>query len=715
MAHKARSRTDVRARLLILKLDGMKPLFNKYLLKTLLITLFATLCTVGKTSAQEVSDETAIDAVIEMIVEPDGENEAEAEELKEMLSDMAESKIDINRATRRQLEMLPFLSPLQVENLLYYVYAYGPMQSLDELLIVEGIDRHTAQLLRTFLTAGSGATATATTLAQMFRHGHSRLTSKVRRTLNDKKGYADVDEATRQQFPGSYYVGSPFYNSVKYAYSYRDMMSIGVTAEKDAGEQFFKGSNAKGYDFYSAHFFVRDIGIVKALAIGDYKASFGRGLVVSNDYYMGKNVYMSSLHNRKGGLRRHSSTDENNFLRGAGVTLGWERLELTTFYSFRRLDATVENSLISALKNDGYHRLRRDLDARNAVANHVIGSNLTYQGRFFNTGLTIVGDFFNKPFTRGDAPYRAFYPEGKRFFNASLSYSFRWRNIFAGGETAVDGRGNFATINSIDIYPASGYRLYLMQRHFGKGYVAHHSRTMSSNGQTRNEKGLSCGIEVTAIRSLDISLAVDCYAHPWLRYGIDRPSSGSEIMARAVYVPRQDLTFRAYYRRKSTERDHAGDDGSQWPAWTHTDKLRAGLVYTGCKTFEIKTDIDCCIASRQGQGKSRGIALTQSASCHIPHTPLRVAAVFSLFDTDNYDSRIYIPTKNLPQTFYYPAVYGQGTYFSLLAQCNIGASVSIALNCALTAFDHTDTVGSGPEEINGNIRSEVAAFVNIRF
>ena len=56
-------------------------------------------------------------------------------------------------------------------------------------------------------------------------------------------------------------------------------MSIGFTMEKDAGEEFFKGKQSTGFDFYSAHCYIRNLGILKSLAIGDYHVSFGQGLI----------------------------------------------------------------------------------------------------------------------------------------------------------------------------------------------------------------------------------------------------------------------------------------------------------------------------------------------------------------------------------------------------------------------------------------------------
>ena len=37
----------------------------------------------------------------------------------------------------------------------------------------------------------------------------------------------------------------------------------------------------KGYDFYSAHLFLKDINWLKSLAIGDYKMSFGQSVIMN--------------------------------------------------------------------------------------------------------------------------------------------------------------------------------------------------------------------------------------------------------------------------------------------------------------------------------------------------------------------------------------------------------------------------------------------------
>lgn len=88
--------------------------------------------------------------------------------------------------------------------------------------------------------------------------------------------------------PNKQYLGYGYYHNLRYSFHYRDQIYAGITAEKDAGEPFFTGQNKKGYDFYSLYLLIRNIGHIKTLALGNYRVSYGYGLVINTDFGMGK-------------------------------------------------------------------------------------------------------------------------------------------------------------------------------------------------------------------------------------------------------------------------------------------------------------------------------------------------------------------------------------------------------------------------------------------
>jgi len=74
-----------------------------------------------------------------ILLEEMAENEMDTEQWEEVLTELANNPIPLNNASREMLESIPILNADQVENLSYYLYRYGPMQSLSELMLVEGM------------------------------------------------------------------------------------------------------------------------------------------------------------------------------------------------------------------------------------------------------------------------------------------------------------------------------------------------------------------------------------------------------------------------------------------------------------------------------------------------------------------------------------------------------------------------------------------------
>ena len=79
---------------------------------------------------------------------------------------------------------------------------------------------------------------------------------------------------------------------------------------------------------------------------------------------------------------------------------------------------------------------------------------------------------------------------------------------------------------------------------------------------------------------------------------------------------------------------------------------------------------------------------------------------FSLFDTDNYDTRQFIYERDLLYVYSIPAFYNTGVKYYILAKYNVSDSASLWVKFAQTKYFGSDTVGSGLEEINGNTKTD---------
>ena len=89
-------------------------------------------------------------------------------------------------------------------------------------------------------------------------------------------------EEVLEKYPNRKYYGNPVYHNLRYRFQYRNQLYMGLTAEKRCRRAFsFVNTIKKDYDLYSAYFFLQDVKKLKSLAIGNYRVSFGYGLVIN--------------------------------------------------------------------------------------------------------------------------------------------------------------------------------------------------------------------------------------------------------------------------------------------------------------------------------------------------------------------------------------------------------------------------------------------------
>src|SRR6185312_6774488 len=283
-----------------------------------------------------------------------------------------------------------------------------------------------------------------------FKNGNSTLLFRAAQTLEKSKGYL-LDRSTANNF----YPGSPHKMLLRYKYKSGNALQYGLTAEKDAGEEFFRGAQKNGFDFYSAHFFVRDIGIIKSLAIGDFSVNMGQGLIQWQSLAVGKGAEITNTKRQSEVLKPYNSAGEIVFNRGVGITLQKKNLEATGFVSYRKLDAGFNTDTLDAidhitsLQSSGYHRTTSEIAAKGIQRQLTFGGNVSFSNEKFHIGTNAVHYDFEYPITKADYLYNKFGISGKRAGNYSLDYSYTYKNMHFFGEAAIDEEFDKAFINGL--------------------------------------------------------------------------------------------------------------------------------------------------------------------------------------------------------------------------------------------------------------------------
>lgn len=627
------------------------------------------------------------------------------DELEE-LSRRLQEPVNVNTATKRQLEQFPFLTDIQIENLLAYVYIHGQMQTIYELQLVEEMDKRTIDLLLPFVCVQAVEEG----------RGYPALKSILKFGKHEALARLDIPFYTRKGYEKNYQ-GPSLYHSLRYSFRYSDYLQMGVTAEKDAGEPMFALHNRKGYDYYSLYFLIKNLGRLKALALGNYRLSFGQGLVLSTDFRLGKTFSMSTAEYRVGGIRKHGSTDEYNYFRGAAATVGiFSSLEFSAFYSHRFMDGVVKDGDIISIYKTGLHRTEKEADKADALALQLMGGNVTYEKDALKVGVTGIYYFFDRPYEPKLDKYAKYNLHGNGFYNAGLDYKYRLGRLTWVGEAAT-GKQGYALLNQLKYNISSDYRLLLVHRYYSHDYWALFGRSFGESSTPQNENGWYLAAEATPFAHWRFFVSMDMFSFPWWKYRISKPSKGVDVMFQSTYTPRKNLSMYLDYRYKRKDRDVTGTSGAViQPVYHH--KLRYRLTYmTGSFTFRTTVDYNH-FRQQDGEGyrfgRSQGYQCTQSCSYAFSF-PLSVSLQGTWFHTDDYDSRIYASERGLLYTFYTPSFYGRGFRCSAHLRYDLNKTFMFLAKFGQTVYQDRETIGSGNDEIPGNSKADLQMQLCIKF
>ena len=679
-----------------------------------LIACFSIFLPVNKLSAQE-----SWESIIEQLMNNNDEiSSSNWQSLMEDLAELKEHPVNINSATKEQLERFPFLSDGMVENILDYIRRYGPMLTDKELLMVKDMDIPTARVLKLFITFQQPEKEKyIPTLKNVLKYGKQELSTRVDIPLYTRAGYQPFTSEYIKENPNKRYLGKSFYHNVRYQFHYSDKVYVGLTAEKDAGELFFTGKNAKGYDYYSPYIYIRDMGRVNALALGNYRLNYGYGLVMNTDFSMGKTATLSTLGNRSQGIKKHSSTDEYNYFQGiAGSIRIANRLTADAFYSYRKMDGIVDNQLITSIKEDGYHRLPRDYEKKNTFSNQLIGSNIHYNGKNFEAGLTAVYNVFNKVLNTTARAYNKYYPRGRDFFNAGVNYKLFWKKFILQGETAMDKNGKIATMNMLRYSPKESFQLMVMNRFYDLAYQSIYARSIGEGSMVQNESGFYIGLETKFLRYFKLSTYGDLFYFPWKKYQLSKNGTkGFDGVVQLSYSPSYQLDMFIRYRYKNKYKDFTPDDGEKVTLPYIQQKWKYQLNYSPINELMLKTTVDYVRNGHQDKEVSQGILVGQSIGYQFRKIPFQMDAGGAWFSTDDYASRISMYEKGLLYSFNIPSFYGKGERFIFNVRYELNKHFIFQAKYAITHYGDRDVISSGLEEIEGNTKSDLYMQLRLKF
>ncbi|MEO5984025.1 MAG: helix-hairpin-helix domain-containing protein [Ferruginibacter sp.] len=672
---------------------------------TFLFTWLIIYCTAQTTDSLNSSAEQQL----ENITENNEDQETEDDSFLQEMIQFKKNPINLNTADEATLKEFRLLSAIQVANFISYRDVLGELLSVYELQAVPGWDIQTILKLRPFITVTTQFSLLET-FSERFRGGEHTLILRVSQIAESSKGYLiDSSQAT------NYYLGSPQRLMMRYRYTFKNLLQYGIVGEKDGGEQFFKGKQSKGFDFYSAHLFIRNMGIVKSLAVGDYTVNLGQGLTQWQSLAFKKGPDIRSIKRQAAVLKPYSSSGEIYFHRGLGITVAKKNCEASGFASIRNIDANYvidtihgNEEFVSSLQTSGYHRTKSEVEDKSIQRQLAFGGNIAWNYKRFHVGLNAIQYSFKYPIIKDDQPYNRLALRGKSFGNYSMDYSITHNNLHFFGEAATNNNGHLAFVNGLLMSTSNNIDMSFLYRNIAPAYNALNGNAFTENTFPTNEKGLYSGISIKPSVQWQVDAYVDMYKFPALKFRVNSPSYGSDYLIQLQYKPSKQFEIYSRFKRESKGINFDPQEDVISPVVYQPRKnWRSHFVFKVSPSITLRNRVEMVWFDKKGYVPEEGFLIYGDILFKPPLSRLAGNVRLQYFETDGYNSRLYAYENDVLYSYSIPVFYEKGYRYYLNINYDITRKLTAWVKVSQTVYPDLQKIGSGLNEIQGNTKTDL--------
>ncbi len=660
------------------------------------------------------------------------ERELDFADLTDILEYYRENPLNINQATAEEIQSLQILDPIAVQNLMEYREKYGSLLTAYEMLAVEGFNKGKIQSLQPFITIQNATDEVAVQAKR--RRFRYQLFGRYSRVLEQQKGYQEIPLETWQDKPNDRYIGPPDRVYVRSTLAWNNQFRIGFTLDKDAGEAFFpkllpdtiadaiKTELPIGFDFFSAYTYAQDIRFIKKIVVGDFHLQFGQGLTMWSGMSYGKSADVTNIKRYASMIRPNTSANENSYMRGGAAWLQFGRVGIVCFYSNHKADANVieetqdtpgNAKYISSLQESGYHRTLSEIQDKQTLNIINYGGRIHYHHDHFKIGLTGHLTHFDAIMEKPDQIYNRFRAHGNKFINVGFDFDillFKNTNLF--GEFTSNDKRSIAMLTGLVSMLHPKVSVAMIYRHYPVDHTNLYGHGFSEGGSIQNETGIYMGISVNPLPNITLKAYADLYRFPWVRYQVDAPSSGYDMLMQMNYILSRSVGLYLRYRTETKQQNHPDLIAFIDPLIDRTRHIiRFHIAYQVSLSLQLRNRIEW---NTVNPGNQTGILIYQDFIYKPPAKPYQLIARLALFDTDDYGTRVYAYENDVLYASSVPSYYGQGTRIYMIYNLQFTRFLDLWLRFAQTYYFDRNIIGTGLDEIRGRTKSEVRIQVRIK-
>jgi len=643
-------------------------------------------------------------------------DESEESTTLDFLESLRRNPLDLNRVTLDELNDIPFLSSVIAKKIIDYRDQIKVFKSKRALLKVDGMTEDLYEKIKVYLVVRQSTkdiiidetgNKFSVSEATKFLSFVTRVRSRFIQDLQQKDGFLN----------GNYEGSRPkVYNQLNTKYNKLDYkLEANLTIEKDAGEKNLT-------DFVSAFLELKDYKFIKNAVAGDYTLNFAQGVAMWSSLAFSKGIDAVSPLKKKGkGIDGYSSVNEVQFFRGSATKLNFNNFNVNLFYSDNYYDATIDTTEgdVSSFYYDGYHRTTSEIDRKNSAKEKLFGGRVTYE----KDGLKLGSTYWTSTFSKSIIPDSL-----KLLFNFSgtsanmfgLDYDFIFKNMNFYGEWARSQSSSIAGISALQITFFRLADVLLSYRNYPIDFAPVHSFGFGErNGNTYNERGFYAGITLRPFKGLYINSYFDQFKFPYRTYFDPVPTSGNDFLTNVEWRAAKGLVFNLKYKNENKEdtrtvTDEFGRDVKRIDTRNQLN-ARAGLIYQVTDRFRVRSRFEYVNVDYKNFGGDNKGMLFFSDVRIIPLTGLVLDMRYIVFDTDDYDSRIYEFENDIKGVLSNVALYGKGRRWYLVLKYKPLPYIELSGKYAETYIDGVKSIGSGNDEINNDINNRFSLGLELLF
>ncbi len=627
-------------------------------------------------------------------------------ETLEAMADMKGVALNLNSATPDQLEESGLFTPFQVHVLIKYRERYGDLYSIYELKALTGFRESSLRKIAAAVTFDQGPAQRP----EKRERGMILLT--VGKTLPESGGYLSNGD-----HPGTaVYTGSPIKMSLRIRSPLGRHLALGLSFEKDPGEQYFQGVRP---EFISGYLAYQGRGPMKQLILGNFQLHHGLGLVNGSGMLPSPRGF---LVNRTpiSRIRPSASLSESRFERGIGCRFDFKLVSLLLWSSYQRPDlspgvleeAREPLDWFKYLGKTGLHRTTGEMEGRFLAFRVHSGIQAVARIGELTAGAMFSHEMAGLSRKGGD--------HVKSEMGASMhavgSVHGQWQHerlrLFA--EMGWQMPGSTAILAGLGYDFNDFLQGLMMLHHYGREYTGVHPSSYTSGSRITNENGIALVFHAEPGRSFQADFLLELFNYPAPRFMADVPTTGHRYSCALGNPAPGKWQWNFIIAKKCWQitpgREEPGLRPLKNSSVTRSD---CRLLFDADLPISWQTRVVVSHFSKDDQ-TTWGHAAAQKVIIK-PRPFINCTIQFVVFKVTPWENRIYLHEPGLYYSFNFPVLYGRGEKITSVITVKPVRRITLSLKLSAISYHDREKIGSGNSQVPGNTRFESEVQLRMNF